>query len=552
MIKFQYSLFIIFSVLIAENIQAEEIKEYKKELNVKDSINYTKSLDMSLYLDPPIDPDFTIAPTGTPPIIDPPIDPDFTIAPTGTPPITDPPIPPINPPVEPPVNPNPPEQVIVKQILEAPQKYTVHLMNDSLNQYNEMLNKNYDYPNINNWEINSSLLGSSNEYNGYGNKLKSIGVFLNGEYGITKTNTLGIAFQGTNQDLDFENQDKLKGSNFIFGVFNRNKYNKYEINTGINYQFGEYKANRYEKEIQNKSLYNSNSISATAIIKREILLSNNLFLIPKLGARYTYFFQEKIEENNNITGIEFNSKQYNIFNTEIGLGLKKIVYLQNGILEFEPNLSYTYSKNNMYKQLEGNRIFENENIFINKLENEKHIGKVSFDVHYKKSNNLFINSGISYSNSDVKNRDINIYLGFGYKFNNFEDLSLFNKEKIEKTFILDTRTGFDFNESYLNSENKEKIEKISQDINNVNGDVLIKVIGHTDNIGSRKYNKKLSEKRAQSVVDEFKKNIIKENINYNFQGNGFDTPISTNETDIGRALNRRVEINIIEDLKNIK
>ena len=70
----------------------------------------------------------------------------------------------------------------------------------------------------------------------------------------------------------------------------------------------------------------------------------------------------------------------------------------------------------------------------------------------------------------------------------------------------------------------------------------IEISGHTDNIGSEVYNEILSQKRADSVV----KFLLKKGINKNrltAKGYGQSKPIDTNETDIGRANNRRTEFN---------
>ena len=70
---------------------------------------------------------------------------------------------------------------------------------------------------------------------------------------------------------------------------------------------------------------------------------------------------------------------------------------------------------------------------------------------------------------------------------------------------------------------------------------LIEVAGHTDSTGSKEYNQQLSEKRARSVSDYFKsRDIIPTRLaDY---GYGEDHPVATNDTQQGRALNRRVEI----------
>ena len=74
------------------------------------------------------------------------------------------------------------------------------------------------------------------------------------------------------------------------------------------------------------------------------------------------------------------------------------------------------------------------------------------------------------------------------------------------------------------------------------GPVLIE--GHTDNRGSRALNMNLSAKRARSVLDYLvSKGIDRKRLNS--EGFGFDRPISTNDTALGRAKNRRVDFRLI-------
>ncbi len=69
----------------------------------------------------------------------------------------------------------------------------------------------------------------------------------------------------------------------------------------------------------------------------------------------------------------------------------------------------------------------------------------------------------------------------------------------------------------------------------------LEVQGHTDNTGSAEGNKKLSQDRAQAVVDYFVKNGI-ESDRVRAVGYGQDKPIADNKTKQGRAKNRRVEL----------
>ena len=70
-----------------------------------------------------------------------------------------------------------------------------------------------------------------------------------------------------------------------------------------------------------------------------------------------------------------------------------------------------------------------------------------------------------------------------------------------------------------------------------------RIEGHTDNIGSDKYNQTLSENRVNSVKTYLVgKGVAASRITAT--GYGESKPIADNKTDAGRAQNRRVEMNI--------
>lgn len=76
------------------------------------------------------------------------------------------------------------------------------------------------------------------------------------------------------------------------------------------------------------------------------------------------------------------------------------------------------------------------------------------------------------------------------------------------------------------------------------GPVLIE--GHTDNRGTRAYNRDLSKRRAQAVVDYLvKKGIEKKRLRS--AGFGFDQPIADNNSPLGRAKNRRTEFRVVSE-----
>jgi outer membrane protein OmpA-like peptidoglycan-associated protein len=74
--------------------------------------------------------------------------------------------------------------------------------------------------------------------------------------------------------------------------------------------------------------------------------------------------------------------------------------------------------------------------------------------------------------------------------------------------------------------------------------LTIEIGGHTDNTGSQEYNYNLSARRAETVVNYLiDMGISNEKISY--KGYGFTQPVSTNDTDEGRAQNRRTELKIL-------
>lgn len=79
------------------------------------------------------------------------------------------------------------------------------------------------------------------------------------------------------------------------------------------------------------------------------------------------------------------------------------------------------------------------------------------------------------------------------------------------------------------------------DILQKNPHIHIRIEGHTDNIGSMGYNIDLSQKRAEAVKDYLVRKGIDES-RVSTIGFGFQKPIAPNDTEEGRALNRRAEI----------
>ena len=76
-----------------------------------------------------------------------------------------------------------------------------------------------------------------------------------------------------------------------------------------------------------------------------------------------------------------------------------------------------------------------------------------------------------------------------------------------------------------------------------NKGLIVQVQGHTDNTGSDKFNDKLSEQRAKSVVEYLTGKGISGN-RLKYKGYGRHKPVASNDNEEGRQLNRRTTIKI--------
>jgi len=102
---------------------------------------------------------------------------------------------------------------------------------------------------------------------------------------------------------------------------------------------------------------------------------------------------------------------------------------------------------------------------------------------------------------------------------------------------------FDFNKATLRPESTNELQRVKQLLKDT-PNLKIEISGYTDSKGTNEYNKTLSEGRAKAVVDY----LINLGITANrlvYKGYGENNPISTNETEAGRQLNRRTEFKVI-------
>ena len=100
---------------------------------------------------------------------------------------------------------------------------------------------------------------------------------------------------------------------------------------------------------------------------------------------------------------------------------------------------------------------------------------------------------------------------------------------------------FDVNSFTIKPESSPTLKAISEMLKQ-KSKLNVYIIGHTDMTGDLKHNMELSEKRAQAVVDALVKDYGISVKRLTAKGVGPLSPVSTNKTEEGKKLNRRVEL----------
>ena len=116
-------------------------------------------------------------------------------------------------------------------------------------------------------------------------------------------------------------------------------------------------------------------------------------------------------------------------------------------------------------------------------------------------------------------------------------------EAVQERIVL-RGVNFDFDKSEIRPDASVILDEVVSILSG-KPDVQVRVEGHTDATGPEAYNQGLSERRADSV----RKFLVEKGIGeaqLTSAGFGESNPIATNDTREGRALNRRVELQVLE------
>lgn len=102
---------------------------------------------------------------------------------------------------------------------------------------------------------------------------------------------------------------------------------------------------------------------------------------------------------------------------------------------------------------------------------------------------------------------------------------------------------FQVDHSDIQPQFQSTLNQVAQTLASYN-QTYIDVLGHTDATGSDAYNQALSERRAQSVANYLSARGVA-GARIGIRGYGESQPIASNDTEVGRAENRRVEIKVV-------
>ena len=206
---------------------------------------------------------------------------------------------------------------------------------------------------------------------------------------------------------------------------------------------------------------------------------------------------------------------------------KKVLFLKGELNDENNNLLHDASI-----QLKNIRTKENQQIFVQN-------GEYTIAITLDEGDDILLSinkKGYAFNSTYISSDDD------GFSSPNKID---FEVEKLGngKAFRLDN-IYFASNSFELNNISKEILLAFS-DYLKLNNSLRLAIHGHTDNIGSASANLLLSKNRAKEVSSFLLDNGVKKE-RLDFQGFGEQKPITTNETDKGRAQNRRTEFVILE------
>lgn len=119
------------------------------------------------------------------------------------------------------------------------------------------------------------------------------------------------------------------------------------------------------------------------------------------------------------------------------------------------------------------------------------------------------------------------------------------------TLMISSDVLFEFDSSDLMEAADKELEAVSEELAGAEGGEL-EIVGHTDDEGTESHNQELSEDRAAAVRERLEELMGLDDFDVSVRGESFHQPITDNDTEEGRAQNRRVELHFTPPTEEVE
>ena len=239
--------------------------------------------------------------------------------------------------------------------------------------------------------------------------------------------------------------------------------------------------------------------------------------------------------------IKVNKEHYKSY--AVGLDLSGVVQFN----KFEKDIEMTQKKEtvniqvkdketdkNMPVKIQITNLDKNETIVKKATQNQDGVYKLELREGDKYEVNINSQKGYAFYNKEIE-------AGKGDRSGKMDIELEPLKEEVKLPLKMIT---FETNSAQIKESSYEELGRVA-DLIKKNEGIKIEISAHTDDVGTKQYNQKLSQRRAQSVVDYLSdKDVPPEQMVS--KGYGESSPLVPNNSEENRAKNRRVELEILE------
>ncbi len=298
-----------------------------------------------------------------------------------------------------------------------------------------------------------------------------------------------------------------------------------------------------------------NFCQATAIVRPYV------FVAPVLGFTTggTIRWQEEYADSS-IEGYELEASKANMssvyFAGQVGVGVKFAIPVANDQCYFGIEANYEYGFTDTYGSKEKDGVANDVvHLFSRSYElsgNRKLSGfeltavlSIPFSIFKskKKPAPVFV-PPVPLMEESIEEEEVVEEVKPCYSLEEIIDLIEQGQDVEGKTLCAIDAITFDFAKSTIKADSYDYLDNLAEIIIRTNMSVEVK--GHTDNVGTEEFNMNLSRDRAEAVMDYLaSKGVRADKLKCSYYG--MTRPLTTNDTDEGRAMNRRVEFTFLNN-----